>query len=175
MLALATALKTRGCRFTTSEQTWSFTMKFLFLLSTLTLAFASPLVNNATLNARANGLAPTVDSTVYLVDGGAGTYPRLAHLADGSVLGTVTTTSGGNHVLTVTRSTDGGRTFSAWSTISTSPGDLDNTFLQQLANGDIVAAFRNHDKNGSTYTIYRVRRPLVCEVYSVFHALNVAL
>ncbi|KAJ7355705.1 glycoside hydrolase family 93 protein [Mycena albidolilacea] len=131
-------------------------MKFLFLLSTLTLAFASPLVNNATLNARANGLAPTVDSTVYLVDGGAGTYPRLAHLADGSVLGAVTTTSGGNHVLTVTRSTDGGRTFSAWSTIATSPGDLDNTFLQQLANGDIVAAFRNHDKNGNTYTIYRI-------------------
>ncbi|KAJ7849952.1 glycoside hydrolase family 93 protein [Mycena olivaceomarginata] len=111
-------------------------MKFLFLLSTLTLVFASPLVNNATLNARANGLAPTVDSAVYLVDGGAGTYPRLAHLADGSVLGTVTTTSGGKPRLDVR-------------------AILDNTFLQQLANGDIVAAFRNHDKNGNTYTIYR--------------------
>ncbi|KAF7356962.1 Sialidase domain-containing protein [Mycena venus] len=130
-------------------------MKFLFLLSALTVAFASPVVLNATLNARANGLAPTVDGTTYLVDGGTGTYPRLAHLADGSVLGTVTTGSS-TKTLVVTRSTDGARTFSAWGTIATSTGDLDNAFLQQLANGDIIATFRNHDKNGNTYTIYRI-------------------
>ncbi|KAJ7272588.1 hypothetical protein B0H12DRAFT_1200099 [Mycena haematopus] len=134
-------------------------MKFLLLLSAVTLAFASavrPRRPDVTLNPRANGLAPTVDPTVYLVDGGSGTYPRLAHLADGSVLGTVTTTSGGVHSLTVTRSTDGARTFTAWGVISTGTGDLDNTFLKQLANGDIVATFRNHDKNGNTYTFYRI-------------------
>jgi len=58
--------------------------------------------------------------------------------------------------LTVTRSTDGGRTFSAWGVVSTGTGDLDNLFLRQLANGNILATFRNHDKSGSTYTIYRI-------------------
>jgi hypothetical protein len=129
-------------------------MKFLFLLSALTFTLAA---DPRTLNTRVNNLAPTVDSAVYLPDGGSGTYPRLAHLADGSVLGAVTAFSGATHILTVTRSTDGGRTFSAWGVVSTGTGDLDNLFLRQLANGDILATFRNHDKSGSTYTIYRVR------------------
>ncbi|KAJ6581102.1 glycoside hydrolase family 93 protein [Mycena capillaripes] len=130
-------------------------MKWLFLLSTLTLVFATD-VHPREFKTRANNLVPTVDPTVYLPDGGAGTYPRLAHLADGSVLGAVTTFNGATHILTVTRSTDGARTFSAWGTVSTGTGDLDNTFLIQLANGDIIATFRNHDKSGNTYTIYRI-------------------
>ena len=60
--------------------------------------------------------------------------------------------SGGNKTLTVTRSTDGGQTFSAWGTIATAPGDLDNAFLLQLANGNVVAAFRNHDTADGTPT-----------------------
>ncbi|KAJ6485786.1 neuraminidase [Mycena sanguinolenta] len=134
-------------------------MRLLFLLSALGLTFASavrPRTPDVALSLRANGLAPTIDPTVYLVDGGAGTYPRLASLADGSVLGTVTTFSGAVKTLTVTRSTDGARTFTAWGTIATSTGDLDNAFLKQLANGDIVATFRNHDMSGSTYTFYRI-------------------
>ncbi|KAF8196863.1 glycoside hydrolase family 93 protein [Mycena galopus ATCC 62051] len=134
-------------------------MKFLFLLSALPLVLSSAIVPRApdvSLNPRANGLTPTVNSALYLVDGGAGTYPRLAQLADGSILGTVTAFDGATHILTVTRSTDGGSTFSAWGTIATGTGDLDNTFLQQLPNGDIVATFRNHDLDGTTYTFYRI-------------------
>ncbi|KAK7005645.1 Sialidase domain-containing protein [Favolaschia claudopus] len=131
-------------------------MKLLCLLPLLSIAFASPLNETLNLVNRANGLAPTVDPAVYLVNGGSGTYPRLAHLADGSVLGTVTTFSGSTHLLTVTRSTDGARTFSAWGTVATGTGDLDNLFLMQLANGDILATFRNHDRNGNTYTLYRI-------------------
>jgi hypothetical protein len=124
----------------------------VLLLHSFTLLAAHPL------SPRANNLVPTVNPTAYLPDGGAGTYPRLAHLADGSVLGTVTTSSQGTAVLTVTRSTDGARTFSAWGTIASSTGDLDNTYVQQLANGDVVATFRNHDKNAAgAYTFYRVR------------------
>ncbi|KAJ7643322.1 glycoside hydrolase family 93 protein [Mycena polygramma] len=130
-------------------------MKFLFLLSALAFARATDLHPRA-FQPRANNLSPTVDPTVILPDGGAGTYPRLAHLADGSVLGTVTAFNGATHILTVTRSTDGARTFGAWGIISTGTGDLDNTYLMQLANGDIIATFRNHDKSGTAYTFYRI-------------------
>jgi hypothetical protein len=126
-------------------------MKFIFLLSALTLAFATDL------QPRANNLVPTVDPTVYLPDGGSGTYPRLTHLVDGSVLGAVSTVKNGTKILTVTRSTDGARTFSTWGTVATGTGDLTNLVLIQLANGDVIAAARNHDKSGGTYTKYRVR------------------
>ncbi|KAJ6561158.1 glycoside hydrolase family 93 protein [Mycena vulgaris] len=130
-------------------------MKLFFLLSTLSLAFAS------VLHRRANNLIPTVSPTDILVNpGGGGTYPRLTHLADGSVLGATTTFSGGTQTLTVTRSTDGARTFSAWGTVASGTSninDLDNLFLIQLANGDIVGTFRNHDKTtAGTYTFYRI-------------------
>ncbi|KAJ7173618.1 glycoside hydrolase family 93 protein [Mycena filopes] len=140
-------------------------MKFaLSLLSAITLAFASETSDRSInsrvtgLGSRANGLAPTVNSATYLPNpSGGGTYPRLTHLADGSVLGSTTTFSGATHILTVTRSTDGARTFSTWGTVSTGTGDLDNLFLKQLANGDILATFRNHDKNSAgAYTIYRI-------------------
>ncbi|KAJ7027881.1 neuraminidase [Mycena alexandri] len=136
-------------------------MKFaLYILSAITLTFAwEPTINSRiALSSRANGLAPTVDPTTYVPNsGGGGTYPRLAQLVDGSVLATTTTFSGATHILTVTRSTDGARTFSAWGTVSTGTGDLDNLFVKQLANGDVLATFRNHDKNSAgDYTIYRI-------------------
>ncbi|KAJ7055692.1 glycoside hydrolase family 93 protein [Mycena amicta] len=127
-------------------------MKLLLILSSLAFALARDL------RPRANGLAPTVDPTNLAINpAGGGTYPRLTHLADGSVLGSLTTFSGATHILTVTRSTDGARTFTAWGTVSTGTGDLDNLFLKQLANGDVLATFRNHDKNSAgAYTFYRI-------------------
>ena len=105
---------------------------------------------------RRTGLVPHVPSANIVLSPSGGAYPRVTSLSDGSYLAVFTTSSGGNKTLTVTRSTDGGNTFSAWSTIATSPGDLDNGFLLQLPNGNVVAAFRNHDLSGSTYTYYRL-------------------
>ncbi|KAJ7708747.1 glycoside hydrolase family 93 protein, partial [Mycena rosella] len=111
---------------------------------------------------RANNLVTTVSSTdTFLTPGGGGTYPRLAQLADGSVLGSFIASSGGQSILTVTRSTDGGRTFTPSGIVATGTSninDLDNLHLVQLPNGSILATFRNHDKTApKVYTFYRMR------------------
>ncbi|KAJ7623700.1 glycoside hydrolase family 93 protein [Roridomyces roridus] len=112
---------------------------------------------NTHLESRANNLQPTVSSTdIVLSPSGGGTYPRITHLADGSLLGGYTAFSGSTRILTIVRSTDNGNTWTAWGTVAQGTGDLDNIDLIQLANGHIVAAFRNHDLTGSTYTFYRI-------------------
>ncbi|KAF7325041.1 Glycoside hydrolase family 93 protein [Mycena kentingensis (nom. inval.)] len=110
------------------------------------------------LGLRADHLSPSIDPTnIAISPSGGGTYPRLACLSDGSILGAYTVFRGTTKTLTVTRSTNGGRTFSAWGTVAQSTGDLDNLFLQQLPNGDVLATFRNHDvPNGVDYTWYRI-------------------
>ncbi|KAJ7493330.1 glycoside hydrolase family 93 protein [Mycena galericulata] len=133
-------------------------MKLFLALSALHLAFASVIRPHAPIQARANNLSPTVSGTDILIDpAGGGTYPRITRLADGSYLAGFTAFSGTTKTLTVTRSTDGGKTFSAWGTIATSTGDLDNINLIQLANGNIIATFRNHDESSpGVYTFYRI-------------------
>ncbi|KAJ7089766.1 glycoside hydrolase family 93 protein [Mycena belliarum] len=116
-------------------------MKLLLLISTL-------------------GLSTVSATNISLSPSGGGTYPRLAHLADGSVLGGFTSFRIGAQYLTAVRSTDGGRTWSAWGVISTGTSDindLDNIALIQLANGDVISTFRNHDKTTArVYTWYRI-------------------
>ncbi|PIL35382.1 hypothetical protein GSI_02108 [Ganoderma sinense ZZ0214-1] len=105
---------------------------------------------------RRAGLVPHVgDANISIAPSGA--YPRVTALADGSLLASYTAFSGSTKTLTVVRSTDGGSTFSAWGAIASGTGDLDNTFLLQLPNGHVVAAFRNHDlgADGSP-TYYRI-------------------
>ncbi|KAJ6617583.1 Sialidase [Mycena sp. CBHHK59/15] len=133
-------------------------MKLLFFLSVFNLASGS------VPHRRANNLTPTVSPNDTIINpAGGGTYPRLTHLTDGSVLAGFTAFSGTNGTtptLTITRSTDGARTFSAWGTVASTTNDLDNIDLVQLANGDVVATFRNNDRIGSvgnyTYTYYRI-------------------
>ncbi|KAI0807640.1 neuraminidase [Fomes fomentarius] len=142
----------------------------LALLATLiTFAAATPTAqisdslsthahSNHTLVRRA-GLVPHVDSASIdlFPGGGGGAYPRVASLSDGSLLASFTNSNGNTRILTVTRSTDGGQTFSSWGEIARSDGDLDNTFLLQLANGDVLAAFRNHDLDADRApTWYRI-------------------
>ena len=74
---------------------------------------------------RRTGLVPHVPSANIVLSPSGGAYPRVTSLSDGSYLAVFTTSSGGNKTLTVTRSTDGGNTFSAWSTIATSPRRVD--------------------------------------------------
>ena len=122
-----------------------------------TLACASARSSHAL--ARRGALTPHVGSTtIDIFPGGTGAYPRVAALSSGDLLGSVTATDGADKVLTVTRSTDGGASFADFSSIARSPGDLDNAFLLQRADGAVVAAFRNHDyaADGTTYAYYRI-------------------
>ncbi|KAM5537171.1 hypothetical protein V8D89_009104 [Ganoderma adspersum] len=109
-----------------------------------------------TLERRA-GLVPHVGAANIVVSPNGGAYPRVTALADGSLLASYTAFSGSStKTLTVVRSTDGGNTFSAWGSIASGTGDLDNTFLLQLPNGHVVAAFRNHDLTNGEATFYRI-------------------
>ena len=90
---------------------------------------------------------------------GDGTYPRANYLKDGSVIGTYTAFNGGDSIITITRSTDAGTT---WTTIGeaargpTATTDIDNPFIIQLSSGRILVAFRNHDRQNGQYTYFRI-------------------
>jgi hypothetical protein len=83
-----------------------------------------------------------------------GTYPRLCQLSDGSILfGLTQFGAEGEHILSVARSIDGGRTFALCGEVTRSRGDCDNMFILEIPPESerdrpvILAAFRNHDLN----------------------------
>ncbi|KAJ7746800.1 glycoside hydrolase family 93 protein [Mycena maculata] len=115
-----------------------------------------PLTVPGTCAKRANRSSGSVSAQWVKEAGGSSTYPRLTHLADGSALAGFTAFNGATHIFTVTRSTDGAKTFSPWSTIAQGTGDLDDVNLRQLANGNIIAAYRGHDLVNGVYTFYRI-------------------
>lgn len=109
-----------------------------------------------TIQRRATVVPHVNGNAVNLNPSGGGTYPRLTNLQDGSILAGFTAFNGATHILTITRSTDGGRSFQAWGTVASGTNDVDNIHIVQLPDGKIVATFRNNDKNGNTYTFYRI-------------------
>lgn len=127
---------------------WSIFLAPLFVLCSPT--FSSTLGHYAALHPSVNSNAVPLS----LTDGG--TCPRLTNVPC-AILVAYTVFDGATHILTVTRSTDGGKTYSAWGTVATGTGDLDNPNLIQLANGNIICTFRNRDLNStSAYTYYRI-------------------
>ncbi|KAK7963345.1 CAZyme family GH93 [Apiospora saccharicola] len=88
----------------------------------------------------------------------SGTYPRVATIADGSILMAYTEITGSDHILHVLRSTDRGQSFTPYGEITRGTGDVDNPFLHQVPGSNrILAAFRNHDRSqGGAYTYFRI-------------------
>lgn len=100
------------------------------------------------------------DDERSLTDGKvAGTYPRLARLADGSILAGFTRFNGPERILCVSKSTDNGKTFHDLAEVTRGKGDVDNLFLLEVPSRDgkeppcVLAAFRNHDEGGAHYRI----------------------
>lgn len=92
---------------------------------------------------------------------GSGTYPRANRLSDGSLLGVYTAFSGGNNVITITKSTDDGASWQRLGIVTQGPSnanDIDNPYVLQLPTGRILCAFRNHSKDPSNgaYTYFRI-------------------
>jgi hypothetical protein len=129
-------------------------MKLFTLLMSLLAGSASFLLN------RRAAIQPSVDPTaIPLSPTGGGTYPRLLNVQGPAILAAYKVlTSDGVSTLFISRSTDGGKSFSAWGTVTSGTGNIDNPDLIQLpSNGPIICTFRNHDTNSSgDNTFYRI-------------------
>lgn len=134
--------------------------------------FATPIIRVALLLATclpflASGrsLPRSISTTSATVNAGWSSgnhYPRAVYLSDGTVLLGHGHVDASTSTLEILRSTDGGSTFSTYGTVSerTASGtDMDNIFLLEVGSTSpptVLAAFRNHDKSGSTYTYFRI-------------------
>ncbi|KAJ4299167.1 hypothetical protein N0V90_004411 [Kalmusia sp. IMI 367209] len=104
-------------------------------------------LTTALLIATTSAQVPVKDGAA-VVFGKSGTYPRAVRLADNSLLGVYTQNAGGNHTLTTVKSTDNGASWNPLGIVDTAPAssrDLDNPYVHQMPNGQVLCAFRNHD------------------------------
>ena len=134
-------------------------MKLFTLFTSLLVVSSTGSANFLQLDRRA-AIQPIVDPTaIPLSPTGGGTYPRLLNVQGAAILAAYKVLADdGVSTLFISRSTDGGKSFSAWGTVTSGKGDIDNPDLIQLpSNGPIICTFRNHDKNSSgDYTFYRI-------------------
>ncbi|XXH06101.1 hypothetical protein Hte_012546 [Hypoxylon texense] len=109
----------------------------------------------------------SLGSTEYKINN-AGEYPRLAKLSDGTILSvqTVLKVNGTTNIMQVSKSTDGGKSFSIFSEITRAKNtNLNNGFLVELPPSKsaglrkrgapvLLAAYRNHDLDSSGNPTY---------------------
>lgn len=95
-----------------------------------------------------------------VVFGEGGTYPRATKLADGSLFGAYTNTQGDNTTILTVRSNDNGASWQTQGTVDTgskATKDVDNPYIHELPDGNLLCAFRNHDRaSATTYSFYRI-------------------
>ncbi|KAK2798084.1 hypothetical protein FQN51_007903 [Onygenales sp. PD_10] len=87
--------------------------------------------------------AAVLGSQISISDQG-GAYARATRLSDGSILGGFTHFEGDTRILQVTKSTDGGQTFTPFGEVARGTGNIDNLFLLEIEPSVVLAAFRNH-------------------------------
>jgi hypothetical protein len=130
---------------------------FTMAMATSQLITAHPLSHDIQDRQVEAAVVPVADPVV--VDGG-GVYMRTTTLADGSILGGYTSFDGPTTILRVTKSTDGGASWSVIGSVDSGPSEsreIDNAFPLALPDGRILYAFRNHDKvPGGGYQHYRI-------------------
>lgn len=103
----------------------------------------------------AAGLAwPTNTATVFTPADGGVWYPRLLKLSNNDILASFDTNVGGGKTrIMISRSTDGGHSWSPAAQAAADPsGDVGNGQMLQLPNGDIWLSYRLVVQSGSTYT-----------------------
>lgn len=101
-------------------------------------------------------VAPVADPVI--IDN-IGVYARVTRLEDGSLLAGYATYEGSDVFLRTARSTDDGASWARLGVVDSGPSatrEIDNAFPLALSGGRVLYAFRNHDKNGSGYTQYRI-------------------
>jgi hypothetical protein len=112
----------------------------------------------------AAGLNPVLNgSPAQMNPNTGGTYPRANPLGSSAIIGAFTGFSGGNNIITLVESINGG---SSWTNLgsaateNSTTNDLDNPYPLRLPSGRLVIAFRNHDRvpgsDPAQYTYYRI-------------------
>ena len=99
---------------------------------------------------------PTIqwqDGFVPVFDAAA--YPRVAELADGTLLAGFDHIFEGDRAIGFVRSTDGGKTWNGYSQATRHPRqeDLANAFPLQLSDGTVLVAFRHHTVDRAIYRL----------------------
>ncbi|CAK3825000.1 Hypothetical predicted protein [Lecanosticta acicola] len=105
------------------------------------------------------GSVPTIQEGPATIDTN-GVYIRAARLNDGSLIAGYTQTTPTHKILLTSRSVDNGQTWTPHGEVfraDRTTHDCDNAFPMQLANGRILFAWRNHQKNeNGRYTYFRI-------------------
>lgn len=142
--------------------------------------FSRLLQTSALLLATASAQAPVkVGDTV--VFGKQGTYPRAIRLADKSLLGVYTQNAGGNQTILTVKSTNNGASWEPLGTVDTTVSgtrDLDNGYVHQMPNGQVLCAFRNHDLGngkGKDPTWHRITVTISDDLGASWRFLNQAI